>query len=111
MVAQHNNIIKDSLLIYKSGSFYNCYNKDAMILSCLFDYKITIDNKCGFLKTDYNKVTRRKNIISSNIKDENSIVKDYKNINNYDNLLLKAIDYVDLEIKKIGLNINLNLQL
>ena len=33
-------------------------------------------------------------------KDENPIVKDYKNINNYNNVLIKAIDYVDFRNKK-----------
>ena len=78
-------------------------------MSYLFDYKITIDNKYGFPKTAYNKVINRleEEKISYQVisKDENPIVKDYKNINNYNNVLIKAINYVDFEIKRIGLNI------
>ena len=73
-------------------------------MSYLFDYKITIDNKCGFPKIAYNKVINRleEEKISYQVisKDENHIVKDYKNINNYDNILIKAIDYIDFRNKR-----------
>lgn len=100
---KHNNI-KDSLLIYKTETFNNCYGKDATIISYFFDYKIMIDDKCGFPYTAYNKVINKLEeekityqIISKN---ENPIIKDYKNLNNYSKILSKAIDYVDFRNKK-----------
>ena len=63
-----------------------------------------IDDKCGFPYTASNKVINKLEeekityqIIS---KDENPIVKDYKDLNNYTKILSKAIDYVDFRNKK-----------
>ena len=37
-------IAKDTLLCFKSGVFYNCNNKDAVILNYLLGYKIIKNN-------------------------------------------------------------------
>ena len=63
-----------------------------------------IDDKCGFPYTASNKVINKLEeekityqIISKN---ENPIIKDFKNFNNYSKILSKAIDYVDFRNKK-----------
>ena len=42
----------NDVALYKSGSFYKAFGKDAYILSSLFDYQIKIVNEnvptCGF---------------------------------------------------------------
>ena len=47
---------KDTLVLIKNGTFYNAYNDDAFIISYLFDYKVSKDNKCGFPDNSFNKV-------------------------------------------------------
>lgn len=43
------------IILIKCGNFYNTYFDDAILLSCLCNYKI-INNKIGFPVTSLNKV-------------------------------------------------------
>ena len=45
-----------SIVIRKSGGFYQVFDNDALIISYLFDYKI-INYKCGFPLIAINKVS------------------------------------------------------
>lgn len=49
----------DYIILFKYGSFYICFNSDAMILNEIFNYKILeIGNfiKCGFPLNSLNKI-------------------------------------------------------
>ena len=75
------------MLCFKSGTFYNCYNKDATILHYLFVYKIIKNNQFWFPINALNKVTNKLEEKKINYqiitKDANPIIKDYKKRNNY----------------------------
>lgn len=53
-------IHKEYLILIRVGNFYNCYGRDAYIISYLLNYKIILlkDNiyNCSFPKSAYNKV-------------------------------------------------------
>ena len=81
IVKNAKDVHKDYIVLVKVGNFYNCYGRDAYIISYLLDYKITlVDNNiynCSFPKSAYNKVI---SIIENN--KVNYIVLDKRN--NYD---------------------------
>ncbi len=55
-------IHSDDVVIVKAGTFYNVYERDAIILAYLFDYKIKTINGCsnvGFPKSTINKVVNK----------------------------------------------------
>lgn len=60
IVKNVKEIHKDYVVFIKIGNFYNCYGRDAYIISYLFGYKISIlENNiynCSFPKSAYNKV-------------------------------------------------------
>ena len=100
------------MLCFKSGSFYNCYNEDAIILNYLLGYKIIKNNQSGFPLNALNKVINileEKNINYQIVtKDANPIIKDYKKRNNYSYILSKAVDYVNFKNKVEWLKIKID---
>ena len=60
IVKNVKQIHKEYLVLIRVGNFFNCYGRDAYIISYLLNYKINIfrDNiyNCSFPKTGYNKV-------------------------------------------------------
>ena len=98
-----------SIVIRKSGGFYQVFGNDALIISYLFDYKI-INCKCGFPLIAINKVinTLEEKKINFIIKDEEEIIKNFKNKNTYSKYLEKARvkDNINNRIKSILDKIN-----
>ena len=98
-----------SIIIRKSGGFYQVFDNDALIISYLFDYKI-INHKCGFPLVAINKVinTLEEKKINFIIKDEEEIIKNFKNKNTYSKYLEKARvkDNINNRIKSILDKIN-----
>ena len=93
-----------SIVIRKTGGFYQVFDNDALIISYLFNYKI-INFKCGFPLIAINKVinTLEEKKINFIIKDEEEIVKNFKNKNTYSKYLEKARvkDNINNRIKSI----------
>ena len=82
-----------SVVIRKSGGFYNIFDDDAIVISYLTGYKL-VGGRCGFPINSINKVT---NILENNsvnyIVKENMEEKDnknYKSKNKYNKVLEKA---------------------
>ena len=98
-----------SIIIRKSGGFYQVFDNDALIISYLFDYKI-INYKCGFPLIAINKVinTLEEKKINFIIKDEEEIIKNFRNKNTYLKYLEKARvkDNINNRIKSILDKIN-----
>ena len=98
-----------SIIIRKSGGFYQVFDNDALIISYLFDYKI-INHKCGFPLVAINKVinTLEEKKINFIIKGEEEKLKNFKNKNTYLKYLEKARvkDNINNRIKSILDKIN-----
>ena len=98
-----------SIIIRKSGGFYQVFDNDALIISYLFNYKI-INFKCGFPLVAINKVinTLEEKKINFIIKDEEEVVKNFRNKNTYSKYLEKARvkDNINNRIKSILDKIN-----
>ena len=98
-----------SIVIRKSGGFYQVFDNDALIISYLFDYKI-INHKCGFPLVAINKVinTLEEKKINFIIKDEEEKIKNFRNKNTYSKYLEKARlkDNINNRIKSILDKIN-----
>ena len=98
-----------SIVIRKTGGFYQVFDNDALIISYLFDYKI-INHKCGFPLVAINKVinTLEEKKINFIIKDEEEKIKNFKNKNTYSKYLEKARvkDNINNRIKSILDKIN-----
>ena len=93
-----------SIIIRKSGGFYQVFDNDALIISYLFNYKIT-NHKCGFPIIAINKimnVLEEKNI-NYIIKDEEEIVKNFRCKNTYSMYLEKSKikDNINNRVKNI----------
>lgn len=80
-----------SIVLRKSGGFYQVFDDDALIISYLFDYKIN-NYRCGFPINSLNKVINilEDKCINYIIKDENNESKDFKKKNNYLKFLEKS---------------------
>ena len=101
---------KKYLVIRKNkGKFCTIYGDDANIISSLFGYKILNNNKVGFPESVLNKVINT--LFDKKISymviyiDKDSLVKDFKKLNNYEvykNKAIKKLDYVD-KVNKINL--------
>lgn len=94
-------IHKEYVIFIRVGNFFNCYGRDAYIVSDLFGYKINIieDNiyNCSFPKSAYNKVISKleQSKINYMILDKrNNYEIDEKdnnnNLNRYNEIYLKA---------------------
>ena len=60
IVKNVKEIHKEYVVLVRVGNFYNCYGRDAYIISYLLNYKISIVEEkiynCSFPKSAYNKV-------------------------------------------------------
>ena len=110
------------LICYKVGAFYNCFGKDAYVLSYVFKYKIKKDSKiatCGFpkgglvkamAKLEQNKINYL--IIDTRNNYDVDYKMDFKNLNTYEEKLKKAKKYVKRieKINKIQENLEENVE-
>ncbi len=106
MVNNLKELFPDYVLLIKIGTFYECYNDDANMISYLFGYKIktlsTRDKVCGFPTVSYHKVisnleNRCINYISidkaHNWEEVDKVI--YKRKNHYQETKEKANHYID----------------
>ena len=109
VVTMANNIkelFPDYIVLFKIGTFYEVYNKDAIIISYLFKYKLKnltfSDKSCGFPIVSINKVRyllENKNINyimldkSHNYEEEDKI--NFKKKNKYNEAYDVACEYLD----------------
>ena len=96
------NNIKNTIVLRKSGKFFNSFGDDAIILHYLLNYKIVAEKGgTGFPESAYNKVinTLLDSKISYIVYDREEIVdeKDFKKINNYNHILKKGIKNLEIE--------------
>ena len=92
------------------GAFYNCFGKDAYILSYLFKYRIKKDNQvamCGFPKGGMVKIMakleqQKINYLMIDTRNNYDVdyKMDFKNINTYEEKLEKAKRYVKIRKKQ-----------
>ena len=76
---------KNYIVLVKFGNFYKCFDKDALILSYLMNYKIN-DNSVGFPESALGKVISTLKSTSVNFvisKEMNNVMKADLNRNNY----------------------------
>ena len=105
MVKAIKQIHPKDVVLFKVGSFYQTYSKDAYIISYLFDYKTKkIEenySSCGFpssslaknlAKLEENRVNYVLVDKRNNYEDDEKV--DYKNLNRYEEVFKKAHDYV-----------------
>ncbi|MEG1288259.1 MAG: hypothetical protein RSD29_02800 [Bacilli bacterium] len=92
---------KNCLELYKSGTFYNIYGDDGLIIHKLMGYKyIEYKKSVGFPAVALDKV---KNILEDNkisyvILDKKDVLSEYKGIDNmYDKALASALKDYDIE--------------
>lgn len=96
-----DKVLKKFLLIHKTnGKFCNIYGTDAYVINYLFGYKVLDNKKCGFPNTALNKVINKleESKISYQIinVDSDPLIKNYKNLNSYNNILNKALEKISL---------------
>lgn len=115
IVKNVKDVHKDYIVLVKVGNFYNCYGRDAYIISYLLDYKITlVDNNiynCSFPKSAYNKVislleNNKVNYIVLDKRNNYDVEErdNYKNLNKYDEIYKLAKNKIakKMRIEKIN---------
>lgn len=100
---------KEYVIMIKIGKFYNCYGRDAYIISYLFDYKIRIIDDvyiCAFPESAYNKVIanlEQKKINYIVLDKRNNYDEDSKsdngNLNTYNEIYAKAKQKISLKMR------------
>ena len=92
--------MKRFLTLRKNALFYEVYDDDAVILNYLLGYK-NIKGRVGFPINAFSKVINilEDKKINYKIIDEQEEVKDFKNLNQYLNILAKASDKVEVNNK------------
>ena len=106
MINEIKEIHPDSLCLYKVGTFYHAFGRDAVVLSYIFNYKIKelsqTHKECGFPIGAVNKVTAKLQNSQLNyllIDRRNNYdvdeQEDYKENNKYCNIYEKAKKYVN----------------
>ena len=92
--------MKRFLTLKKNALFYEVYDDDAVILNYLLGYK-NIKGRVGFPINAFSKVINilEDKKINYKIIDEQEEVKDFKNLNQYLNILAKASDKVEVNNK------------
>lgn len=101
IVENVKKIHKLYVILIRIGNFYNCYGRDAYVISYLLGYKITLLDSniytCSFPKSAINKVlsileSNKINYIildkRNNYDVENKI--NFKNLNKYEEIYIKA---------------------
>lgn len=103
-------IHKDSICMFKIGTFFHCYNRDAYIMSYLLGYKIrNIENngkECGFPIRAVNKIIAKlenKKInyaIFDRRNNYDEVEKcDFKEYNHYNKYFERAKEYINCKIR------------
>lgn len=95
------SLVKDYFVLYKNtGKFYNALGIDAYILNHFLGYKVLDNKKCGFPETAFEKVIQKleENKISYQVifTDKNPVVKNYKKLNKYQDIVKKVRAHIDL---------------
>ena len=92
--------MKRFLTLRKNALFYEVYDDDAVILNYLLGYK-NIKGRVGFPINAFSKVINilEDKKINYKIIDEQEEIKDFKNLNQYLNILAKASDKVEVNNK------------
>ena len=92
---------KNSVILYKSGKFYNAYGDNGIIIHNLLGYKfVSYKNSAGFPESAINKVkgVLEKEKLSYVIYEKDAFVSEYKGINKNYNKVLKD-SFVNVNIK------------
>lgn len=108
MVKAIKQIHPKDIVLFKMGSFYHTYSKDAYIMSYLFDYKTKKVEEnystCGFpsssLAKNLTKLEEKKInyvIVDKRNNYEDDEKSDNKNLNRYDEIFEKAYIYVKIK--------------
>ena len=115
MIKTIKEIHRNDLCMFKIGSFYHCYNRDAYILSYIFGYKIKSIEKsnkeCGFPISAIEKIIAKLEILKINYvlidrRDNYDIdeKKDYKKLNEYENFYERANIYLNYKTRIDNIN-------
>ena len=92
---------KNSVILYKSGKFYNAYGDNGIIIHNLLGYKfVSYKNSAGFPESAINKVkgVLEKEKLSYVIYEKNTFICDYKGINkNYNKVLKDSLKKLEME--------------
>ena len=92
---------KNSIVLYKSGKFYNAYGDNGIILHKLLGYKfVNYKNSAGFPDSAINKVKAvlEKERISYIIYEKNTFICDYKGVGkNYNRILKESLKNLEME--------------
>lgn len=100
---QSINSDKKFLLIFKRGKFFIVYDDDAFVFHYLFGYRLTSKDTIGFPETELTKITNtlddKKISYQVIYKDRDPLVKDYSNLDNYNKILTKSIECLEMETK------------
>ena len=110
MAKRLKDVHPNFVILFKSGTFYKTFGKDAYILGAMFDYNIHIVNQniptCGLPMSSEKRVRAKleESKINYKIVDPRNeysvdVSEDYKNLNNYDNELKK--DFTRIKHKKV----------
>ena len=94
--------MSSSVVIRRTGGFYNVFDDDAIIVSYLTGYKVS-NSKCGFPINSLNKVTNLLDdntinyVVRENMEDVDS--RNYKKLNKYDKVLEKGKKKFDIDYR------------
>lgn len=93
--------MKDVLVLYKNtGKFHNALGIDAYILNYYFGYRVLNNKKAGFPESAFEKVIQKleENKISYQViyTDKNPLIKNYKKLNRYNDIVKKVREQIDL---------------
>ena len=92
---------KNSIVLYKSGKFYNAYGDNGIIIHNLLGYKfVSYKNSAGFPESAINKVkgVLEKEKLSYMIYEKDAFVSEYKGINkNYNKVLKDSLKKLEME--------------
>lgn len=92
---------KNSVILYKSGKFYNAYGDNGIIIHNLLGYKfVSYKNSAGFPESAINKVkgVLEKEKLSYMIYEKDAFVSEYKGINkNYNRILKESLKNLEME--------------
>ena len=109
MIEETKKLHEKYICLFKFGTFYCAYNRDAYIMSYVFKYKLQ-DKKdakeCGFPIDSVNKIKakledKKINYILVDTRPEYIIIEksDLNNSNKYDEIYIKARNYVNYKLR------------
>ena len=115
MIKTIKEIHKNDLCMFKIGTFYHCYGRDAYILSYIFGYKMKSLEKnykeCGFPVSAINKIMAKLEILKinyilidrrNNYEIDDKI--DFKDLNEYETYYEKANIYLNYKSRIDNIN-------